>query len=256
MKKLFLIAGLFSALVFTSCKKDKDKNNDGNNGTTRFVKKMTKTENGQTTVYNFTYDGNKRLTAFASANNNEYTNFSYDNNGNLIKVENVEDGFKNIYTYTYTNNVPVSGKFKSYELTAGEPDALIEDDELTYTVTNNQVSKIVLYMKEYDESLDMDLTYTNGNLSTVKSNALSAYTYEATFMFGNKKSPFPVISKYVLDQAGFSLLFSSKNELISSAYDLPGAQFDYSITQAYTYDSAGYPLTSDDGETKIVYEYQ
>ena len=118
MKKAFLFAAVVSALVFTSCKKDKDDDNNngggggGNNPATKLIKKMTKVENGVTTVYNFTYDNAKRLTGFASPNGEEATTFSYDAAGNLIKVESLEQEFKNIYTYTYANGVPVSGTLK------------------------------------------------------------------------------------------------------------------------------------------------
>jgi YD repeat-containing protein len=258
MKKLLLMAGLLSALVFTSCKKDKDDDNGGggNNPTTKLIKKMTKVENGVTTVYNFTYDNAKRLTGFASADGSESTVFTYDAAGNVTKVESIEAEFKNIYNYTYANGVPASATFKSWQLHGTEPDELIEDDELTYTVANNQVTKIKLYMKEWDEEMNMDLTYNNGNLSKIETAAGSAYPYKATFTFGTKKSPFPQLSKYVLDQAGFSLFFSSKNELITTAYDFPDTQFDQTITQQYTYDASGYPITADDGEIKMTYEYQ
>ena len=258
MKKLILIAAVLSALATTSCKKDKDDDNGGggNNPATKLIKKMTKVENGVTTVYNFAYDNAKRLIGFASTNGDESTVFSYDAAGNLTKVESIEEEFKNIYTYTYTNGVPATGTFKSWQLAGSEPDEMIEDDELTYTVANNQVTKIKLYMKQVDEELNMDLAYNNGNLSKVETAAGSAIPYKATFTFGTKKSPFPQVSKYILDQAGFSLFFSSKNELITSAYDFPGTQMDYTITQQYTYDASGYPLTANDGETKLTYEYQ
>jgi YD repeat-containing protein len=258
MKKLFLLAGMLSALVFTSCKKDKDDNNNGggNNPATKLIKKMTETENGVTTVYNFTYDNAKKLTGFASTDGKEYTTFTYDAAGNLTKVESVEDEFKNIYTYTYANGIPVSGTFKSWQKHGSEPDELMADNELTYTVANGQVTKIKLYMKQEDEGMNMDLTYANGNLSKIEAAAGSPYSYKTTFVFGNKKSPFPQISKYILDEGGFSLLFSSKNELITSALDLPGTDNDFTVTQQYTYDASGYPLTSNDGETQLKYEYQ
>lgn len=258
MKKFFLLAGMLSALVFTSCKKDKDDNNGnggGNNPATKLIKKMTETENGVTRIYNFTYDNAKRLIGFASTDGEEATTFSYDAAGNLIKVESLEEGFKNIYTYTYNNGIPVSGTYKSWQKHGSEPDALIEDDELTYTVANGQVTKIKLYMKQMDIELNMDLTYTNGNLSKVETEPGSAHTYKAAFVFGNKKSPFPQLSKYVLDQAGFSLLFCSKNELITAGYDFSGTGYDYT-THQYTYDASGYPLTSNDGEVQLKYEYQ
>lgn len=262
MKKVFVLAGLLAALVFTSCKKDKDSNDDNNNGgggnnpTTKLVKKMTETENGVNTVYNFTYNDAKKLTRFASADGKEYVNFTYDAAGNLTKVESVEEDFKNVYTYTYNNNVPIAGALKTWEMNAGQPGDLIEDDELTYTVENGQVTKIKLYMKQSDLEVNMNLAYTNGNLTKIESAPNSLYSYKATFTFGNKKSPFPQLSKYVLDQAGFSLMFSSKNELTSAAYDFPGTGFDYTLTHQYTYDASGYPLTSNDGDVLVKYEYQ
>jgi len=262
MKKLILLAGMLSALVFTSCKKDKDENGGDNNGgggnnpATRLIKKMTKVENGVTTVYNFTYDNAKKLTGFASTDNKESTTFSYDATGNLIKVEAIEEDFKNIYTYTYANGVPVSGTLKSWQKNAGEPDELIEDDELTYTVANGQVTKLKLHMKQADADLDMDLSYANGNLSKVQTAQGSAYDYKAIFTFGTKKSPFPQVSKYVLDQAGFSLFFSSKNELTTTEFDFPGTTLDEKTTVTYTYDASGYPLTSTEGGVKLTYEYQ
>ena len=60
MKKIVLLAGAFTMLVFSSCKKDKDSNDgDNNGGKTKLLKKVTKTENGTTTVFNLIYDGNQ-----------------------------------------------------------------------------------------------------------------------------------------------------------------------------------------------------
>jgi hypothetical protein len=50
--------------------------------------------------------------------------------------------------------------------------------------------------------------------------------------------------------------FHAKNEVLTAIYDFPGTQFDNTITTKYTYDGNGYPLTSDDGETQLKYEYQ
>jgi YD repeat-containing protein len=262
MKKLFLIAGVLSALMFTACKKDNDNNdNGGDNGggggntPTKTLKKITKVENGVTTVYNFTYNNNK-LASFATPDGKEATTFTYDAAGNLTKIESLEEEFKNIYAYTWSNNVPVSATFKSWERQGTQIGDQIEDDVLTYTVANSQVSKIHLVMKldDAEDEMDFNMTYTNGNLTKVVTS--TAGIYAATFTFGTKKSPYPLVTKYVLDQAGFSLIFGSKNELLSSTYDFPGTQLDYTISQQYTYDTSGYPLTSNDGETKLTFEYQ
>jgi YD repeat-containing protein len=259
MKKLFLIAGVLSALTFTACKKDKDENNNGgggdNNPPAKTLKKITQVEGGVTTVYNFNYT-NSKLASFVSADGKESTTFTYDAAGNLSKIESIEADFKNVYTYTWANGIPVSGTFKSWEKEGTQIGDLIEDDKLTYTVANSQVTKIHLEMAQDGAAGDMDfnMTYTNGNLTKVLSS--TAGIYSATFTFGTKKSPYPKVTNYVLDQAGFSLIFGSKNELITSAYDFPGTALDNVFTQQYTYDAAGYPLTSNDGETKLTFEYQ
>jgi YD repeat-containing protein len=245
-----------AALTFTACKKDDDStnNNPGNGGAAKLLKKLTKTEDGKTTVYNFTYDASKRLTSYKSTDNTEQTLFTYDGAGNVTKVEQTEDDFKNIYTYTYNNGVPVSATFKSWQKHAGEPDELVEDDILTYTLENDQVTNIHLNMTQYAQEVDFKLSYTNGNLTKVET--IGSEIYTATFVYGNKKAPFPKLSKYVLDQAGFSIQFFAKNELLSATYDFMGTELDKTITTQYTYDGAGYPLTSNDGETLLQFEYQ
>jgi len=253
MKKLLIIAGVFATLSGASCKKDKtDPGPD--NGATKLLKKVTKTEEGKTTTYNLNYDANKRLVSVISSDQNESTTFSYDNAGNLTKLESIESHVKNQYTFTYNNNVPVSGTFKNWQLTAGEPDAIMEDDELTYTVTNDAVSKIHLKMKIEPAEMDFNLSYANGNLTKIESDGQEAY--KVTFTYGNKKPAFPRISTYILDQAGFSLQFALKNELLTSTYDFPGTELDNTITNNYTYDASGYVLTSNDGSTELKMEYQ
>ena len=254
MKQKFLLATAVAAVLsFSSCKKD-DPSTPPPPVVTKQLKKVTKTEDGIVSVYNLTYDAAKRLTAYKTADNSDYVLFTYDAAGNLTGIEQKDHEFKNIYTYVYVNNAPVSGTFKSWELTSGQPGALIEDDKLTYTVTNNQVSKIKLQMLQDDHEIDLLMSYTNGNLTRVTNDGTVLYT--ATFTFGNKKPAFPKVTDWVLDQAGFSLQFASKNEILSAAYDFPGTVTDLTINTTYTYDSNGYVLTSNDGDTQMVFEYQ
>ncbi len=254
MKRILMAAAGFAVLSITACKKDKAEPNTGNRETTKLVKKVTKTENGQVTVYNFTYDAGKRLISYKAADNSEFIDFSYDPAGNLVKVEQSDADFKNIYSYAYNNNIPVSGVFKSWENENGNPGNLVEDDKLSYTVTNNQVTKIHLEMTLAGEVADFNLTYANGNLSKVTMPDPSLYT--ATFTFGNKKPVYPMVSKYILDQAGFSLQFAAKNEMLTAAFDFPGTQLDNTITAHYTYDVNGYVLTSTDGTAQLKFDYE
>jgi hypothetical protein len=75
------------------------------------------------------------------------------------------------------------------------------------------------------------------------------------YTFGTKKPAFPTLTKWVLD-IGFTLEFASKNELITTFLDFPGTQFDTEYTSTYTYDAAGFPLTSSMSGTNLKFEYQ
>jgi len=253
MKKIFLLATA-AAMLLVSCKKDKASDPAPAPGT-KLLTKLTKTEGNKTTVFNFLYDNNKRLVSYKSTDNQVGIIFTYDAAGNIVKVEDTEDDYRNVYTYSYSNSIPVSGTFKSWQKTAGEPDNLIEDDQLSYTLINNQVSKIHVAFLQTADAVDFNLTYNaNGNLSKIISTGGEGYT--ASFTYGSKKPVYPIVSKYILDQAGFSLQFAAKNELLSLSYDFPGTQYDQSITTQYTYDAEGYALTSSGTDAQIKYEYQ
>lgn len=257
MKKIFLLACALAMLVASSCKKDKDAsgNNENNNGgaPAKLLKKLTKTENGSTTVYNLNYEGN-RFTSFSSTDNLETTAFTLDGSGNIVKIEVRDHNDYSTYTYTYSNGIPVSGTVKVVHKTAGEPDDITQDDALAYTVVNNQVTKIKQTMKLYNTEQVYDLTYSsNGNLNKVT--AAGEEAFSVVFTYGTKKPGYPTVSKWVLD-LGYTLPFYAKNEVLTAFYDFPGTQFDTTITTQYTYDGNGYPLTSNDGETQLKYEYQ
>ncbi|WP_153796606.1 hypothetical protein [Foetidibacter luteolus] len=252
MKRVLIIAGAITTLIAASCSKDKTNPGPGD-GAAKTLKKVTKTEGETNTVYSLTYEGN-RLTAMKSADNKEATLFTYDAAGNLTKIEEKDAGTKTIYTFTYNNNVPATGTLKHWMLTAGEPDDLTQDDELAYTVENDAVTKIHVKSKVDPAEADFVLSYNNGNLASIESGGDEPV--KASFTYGNKKPLFPRLTKYVLDHAGFSLLFAAKNDMLSAAYDFPGTEFDYTVTNQYTYDANGNVLTSTDGTTKFTMEYQ
>ncbi|OQP67269.1 hypothetical protein A3860_02625 [Niastella vici] len=252
MKKIFLLAGAMAMLVLGSCKKDKNSAGDNNGGKTKLLKKLTRTENGKTTVYNFTYDGNK-LTSYSSSDNLETTSFTFDGAGNITKLENKSNSYNSTYTFSYNNGIPVSGTTKVLHNIGSGQESVVQDDVLTYTVTNNQVSKIKEESKLDGTITTANLTYTiNGNLE--KLNIAGDEPFSVTFTYGTKKSGFPIVSKWVLDM-GYTLRFSSKNETLTAFYDFPGTQFDETVNTKYTYDGDGYPLTSNDGDTQLTFEY-
>jgi hypothetical protein len=254
MKKIFLLAGAIAMLGLSSCKKDKDSKDDDNNtgGNTKLLKKVTKTENDATTVFNLTYEGNK-FKSFSSADGTESTAVTLDASGNVSKIDIRDHNDYTTYSFTYNNGIPVSGTVKTITRVAGEAEDLIQDDVLTYTVVNNQVTKIKKEMKIAEMEEIVNLTYgSDGNLANVTLEGEA--DLGVTFTWGTKKPGFPTMSKWVLD-VGYTLQFFAKNEMLTAFYDFSGTQFDYTLTTKYTYDSDGYPLTSDDGETKMKFEY-
>jgi YD repeat-containing protein len=257
-KHLFFV--LAAVITLASCKKDRDDNDggDGNNpppANAKLLKKLTEVDDGVTTVYNLTYDNNKRLTSVKTSDNSDITNINYDGSGNVVRIESIQEDVRNLYEFTYTNNKPVSGTFKSWERNGTDPEVLTQDDILTYTVENNRVTKMVMEMTIQEQEIPFVYEYdNNGNVTKIQTENSGAYV--ATFSYGNKKSPFPKMFNYVLDQAGYSLRFFAKNEMKAISFDFPGTQLDNAITVQYTYDAEGYPLTSTDGTTQNTYEYQ
>ena len=262
MKTRFLFAAAILAVMsFFSCKKDNPAPGNptpgnpapGNPVVEKRLKKLTKTEGGKVTVYNLTYNAAGKPVSYRNADNSAYVLFTYDAAGNLTGIEEKEEDFLNFYVYTYANNIPVSGIFESWDISGGLPGTLVEDDQLSYTVTNNQVSKIKLTSPGGPE-WNFNFTYTNGNLTGVNTDGVIVYIVE--FTYGNKKPIYPKVTNYILDQAGFSLLFAANHEILKAVYDFPGTTHDYTTNNIYTYDSNGYVLTSTDGITQQVFEYE
>jgi hypothetical protein len=261
MKRHFLVA-LIALSTLAACKNDKGTDEPGGpykpGTTSKTLKKIIETKAGQTTTYNLTYDANKRLSSVSSSDNSEVTSFTYAGDGNVTKIENKEGDERNVFEITYNNGIPVSGTYKTFEKN-GANETITDHYSLQYTVENALVTKIKMIVPadiENDEEgyeLDYLLSYTGGNLTKVETEGLFAFT--ASFTYGNKKPLFPTLFKYVLDPAGFSLEFFAKNDLLTMHYDYPGTALDNTITNVYTYDSNGYVLTSNDGETQTQFEY-
>ncbi|HTM93461.1 MAG TPA: hypothetical protein VL095_13655 [Flavisolibacter sp.] len=261
MKRHFLVA-LVALSSLVACKKEKgkdDTNTPGNPGTSKILKRMVQTKDGQTTTYNISYDANKRLSSVSSTDNSEVTSFTYANDGNVTKIENKEGNERDVFEITYNNGIPVSGTYKTFEKN-GANETIVDQYSLQYTVENALVTKIKMIIPadpENDEDgyeLDYTLSYTGGNLTKVETGGWFGYT--VSFTYGNKKPMFPAIFKYVLDPAGFSLEFFAKNDLLTKHFDYAGTEMDETITNVYTYDANGYVLTANDGETQTTFEYQ
>ncbi len=176
-----------------------------------------------------------------------------DGSGNISKIEYRDHDDYTTYTYSYNDGIPVSGTVKTIQKVAGEPDDLIQDDVFTYTVVNNQVTKIVKEMKLADVTETADITYSSdGNVAKVTLEGDMQGT--VVFTWGTKRPGFPTVSKWLLD-VGYTLQFFARNEMLTASYDFEGTLFDYTLTTQYTYDKDGFPLTSNDGETQLKFEY-
>lgn len=258
MKRHFLVA-LITLTTLVACKKEGSEEPATNPGSSKTLKKITETKAGQTTTFNLSYT-NSRLTSIRSTDNAEIMTFNYANDGNVTKIESTEPTERNVLEITYANGVPASASYKSFERDQAQNETLLEQYNLQYTVENALVTKVKMIVPadpandEEGFELDYNLSYANGNLTKVETGG--PFPYVATFTYGSKKSAFPALLKYVLDPAGFSLQFFSKNDLLTMNYDYPGTVLDETITNVYTYDANGNVLTANDGETLTSFEYQ
>lgn len=249
MKRFLLLAGAASLLVFSSCHKDKDKPAE----TTRLLKKMIQTEDGEDPiVYNFNYDAAKRLTTIKSADNTEIQSFSYDPAGKLTGIVVEEEGGKYVYHFAYSNGIPVSAELKLWSKFPDEPDLLMGERQYSYTIANNRVSKIHVNfggsgIDDYDLSYD-----SRGNL--IKTQRTNGSDYKETYTYGTKKAAFPIVSNYVLEFST-SLFGFSPNEIVTARIEVPPT-YDVTFTTEYTYDANDYVLASNDGNVKRTFEYE
>lgn len=252
-----LVMALVALSTLVACKKEPGESGTGSSKT---LKRIIETKAGQTTTYNLSYDGNKRLSSVSSTDNSEVISFTYSGDGNVTKIESREGNSRDVMDITYSNGAPVSATYKTFEKNAAQQETLTQQYSLQYTVQNALVTSIKMIVPDDPANgdpgfeLDYVLSYANGNLAKIETSG--AYTYTATFGYGNKKPAFPSIFKYVLDPAGFSLEFFSKNDLLTKTFDYPGTIMDETISTTYTYDANGYVLTSNDGETQTKFEYQ
>lgn len=248
MKKIIYLASLLGLFLLASCKKSgTDDDDGGNQQTNKRLTKITQTGTG-TVLWNLTYDNSGRLLTVNSGDNVFRTTFHYDAAGNPVKVDHYDDQNHSIFEYSYNNNVPVSGSFKSWSLSSGD---LTDHYAMQYTVANGQVSSIGWADILYGGSTVSVMTYENGNLVKVQHQGSVN-----TFTYGNKKPVYPKVFKYVMDPAIFSWQYHASNEIISIHYDLPDPAADFNWTNQYTYDSDGYVATSTNGMESATYHYE
>ena len=250
MKKQILTLLVATATAFTACK-----DNDNPEVKTKVLSKIISTEDGESTTYNFNYDASKRLTSFAASDNSESTTFTYNTTGSLTKFENVEGDSKQVFEVVYTNSIPATGSFKSYE-----DDELQNTINLEYTVAGGKVTEIIQKVQNV-QTAKSTITYQTANVTKIETVATGGSTFKHEYTYGTKKSMFANSGlKYVIDPMGITSRFYSKNEVLTESLDFAGTELDEESTTIYTYDTNGYPLTATvtigDEVTTIKFEYK
>lgn len=259
MRKQFAMMIALVMIAAAGCKKDKanDPEDGGSNGKTKYISKVTSSTDGQQTVYNATYDGQNRLTAYNTQDGTEKVTFTYGANDALVKFETENEDGKEVFDVTYNaSGVPLTGKHSIYDQTTK-----VYEEDLTYTVADGKVTQMEAKNAD-DEVTRYTVTYQNGNVTRIRMEASGiAVSIEGTY--GTKKSAFAGINFKYLVSPVHLFQYYSKNELLTTT-SKQGDQVLLRSAWTYTYDGDGYPLTStssnpDDPEetaTTATYQYK
>lgn len=257
MKKLaFLFVTLIT--VVSACK---DKDNTTPNNPSKFLKKVTAVEEGVTHVYNLSYDAQNRIIASDREDGAETRKFTYNNKGQLSKVDLKNDKDLDVYEFTYNAaGEPQGGTHKIYM-----EGALNTTENYQYTLTGGKVTAIrsVVDTEDGEEVTNFKLEYTGANFSKLTAET-AAGNMVVTMTFGNKKSPYSgFLLKYALvPSLAFELY--SPNEMLTLNFDYPGNIPGFSHNITYTYGADGFPtkaVTKDpentpDGDLTSTFEYK
>lgn len=255
MKKRLLFACVIGALFFSSCKKNKDATDSGSRA--KVLKKMTQTLAGEETIYDFNYDAGKRLVSIKSTDNTKVQSFTYNASGKLTGLIDEDASYRQVHSFIYANDIPISGNYKVFEKQLTRPDHLLGERQMVYTVVNNQVENIhvdhLLFAAQ--KETNFSLSYTGGNLTKVQ--VTKGAFYEGVYTYGNRRSVFPKIFDFIMDVSSeHAFLFGVKNEILIARHDFDGTELNRIITTQYTYDTDGYVLTSDDGTIMRTFDYE
>src|SRR4051812_11164344 len=127
MKKVFLLLSVIATLAVASCSSDSD------SGTTKRASKITTTNDASdVTVYNITYDSNKRIGQIlrhTDADDLVYT-FAYNSNNLITSIVTSGDDV-GIMTFSYDSNKRLVGIGVD-----GDPDIPVSYSGGTYTVNS------------------------------------------------------------------------------------------------------------------------
>lgn len=248
MRKLSLF--LFCIVILVSCKKGTEPVDDHNS-------KLVQITSDKIQGGSFRYNDQNQITDVAGFINPSTTEkYIYNNQGQITGISTLYSSAETRtkeFVINYQNNLPVSGRMK-YNPNVGSKDInpIYYVDSLTYKTSNGNVTEIkffdrktyhaktnVLLAFSTDTVDNYKMTYSNGNLLSVKSRYLNS-----TFTFGSKKG---VVSsnklKFVLNPEDNAILFSS-NDLLESIINNTISD-EVKTVYTYTYNQFNFPISSE-----------
>lgn len=249
MKKLIISSLAMAVIVSCSSSNDDTQDNNGNNNTPYLLKKVTETtDDGDTFVLEFKYNGDKITESF-STTDNEKTLYTYSGD-NIVKTEEFKGGkIRQVREFTYSN-----GKIASEKVTR------IDDGTLVYTKNYQYVSDTHVKFNEYKGSIYNPTTGTYSNIEFAQVDAyltnsgnvastnytFHGTTYNVANTYDNSNHPMKNVKGYVkIDLFYLSDGELSYNNLISRSEDYSGTvNGKNKTTAAHTFNNAAYPTKS------------
>ncbi|MCO6148263.1 hypothetical protein [Flavobacterium sp. NRK1] len=249
MKKIFAIAAI--ALFMASCSDDDSTSNNTEN--TVLLKKTIETSSEGTLTSTFTYSGTK-LTKI-TRNDGSYDEYIYE--GDLVTSIKYHEGGEiiqeDIFTYNSDNKLATFTTL-SFDEEIGDKNEYIYNSNGTITVNG--------YYGDLDsqtyEGGTGTITITNGNIIKYESDGeVFQYTYDS------KNFPLKNITSYDSMTLSYPEAGGGLNNTVTYTANFGGSD-DESSVFSYTYNAAGYPLTStevlnsfgDEEQINIQYFYE
>lgn len=229
MKKIIALAGFF--LFMASCSNDDAQNTNAAEDTT-LLKKMTSTnEEGITSTYDYTYNGNKIVSMIGS--NGSSSIYTYT--GNLITnyIRTTEEAFIIQSSIEYDNS---NRKISEIDLITQTESNYESGRKTLYTYNQNGTVTINTYIGDLESQTTFDNTYTITQADE------SLIQFEGDFgsyshVFDTNNNPMKNVTGY---NEFMKPSYSSKNNLLYGYKE--DNESGYIFT--YTYNSNNYPVTS------------
>jgi hypothetical protein len=245
---------LFGAAIVLSvaCKKDKDNNDGGNGGPDPIgsTKKLVKIEEDADNYSTFEYnaDGTCKKITFVSVDDEEETTSTMSlvyNSNKKIDEAVYGDGSKIKYIYegnsvkrsevfnadnekqSYTEFTYQGGKLASNTVYTG-----IEDD-------NGQINFIAWMKTEFTYHSNGDVKETTLYMANPMTQQLEKTQVRRYEQYDSKVNPLSKLGDF---SASFLGEVSSRNPLVEKVFD-KNNNLEETVTNEYTYDSDGYPIT-------------